>query len=356
MIVNIIIGIVIISVIAAVHEFGHYIAARAFKVRIEEAGLGLPPRIIGKKIKGILYSINWIPFGAFVKMVGEVESDDPSSLAQKKPYVKIIVLAAGSIMTILLALLALPIAYMVPHDIVTQPVIIKDIAADSPAERAGIEAGDTFLSVNGKQLENVYDLVRTIQMNMGEEMTVLTRHLDGTEESVTVVPRWNPPEGEGAIGVELDLEASELATTVDRRGEPFWVAIPKGGSELFQITVLYKDGIFAMIAGTAPVELVGPVGIVQMAGETARYGLSPLLEFTAIIGLILGIVNFFPLPALDGGRIIFALLEWIRKGKRVSPRVEGIIHTIGFFALLITLFAITYNDILRIIRGENLLP
>jgi regulator of sigma E protease len=356
MIINIIIGIVIISFIAIAHELGHYLTAKASKVGVEEFGLGLPPRIIGKKWGDTLYSINWIPFGAFVKMSGEIDPDVPNSLASKKPGVRVLVLAAGSIMTILLAFLVLSVAYMVPHRVVTEPVVVKDIAPGSPAAIAGIEAEDVLLSINGDSLENVSDLVRTIQLNLGEEITILTRHSDASEEMVSVVPRWKPPEGEGAIGIELDLKASALARTVSSRSYPFWEAIPKGATELFEIFVLYKDGIISMITGTTPVALVGPVGIVQLAGEVAEAGLSPLLEFAAIISLILGIINLFPLPALDGGRIIFVILEWLRRGKRVSPRIEGVVHMVGFFALIATAVAITYQDIIRIITGESLIP
>ncbi|OGO18644.1 MAG: hypothetical protein A2Z15_05545 [Chloroflexi bacterium RBG_16_50_11] len=356
MILNIIIGIIIISIIAIVHELGHFFTARAFKVRVEEFGLGLPPRLIGKKWGQTIYSINAIPFGAFVKMAGEVDPDVPDSLASKKPYQRLIVLAAGSVMTIILAFLVLSVAFMVPHTAVTEPVIVKDIAPGSPAAMAGIAAGDRIISINGDALENVAYLIRKTQLNLGEETQLLIKHRDGLEELVIVVPRWKPPEGQGAIGIVLDLEASARDRTVTRRGLPFWEAIPKGAAQLIEISVLYKEGLIAMIAGTAPAVLVGPVGIVQMAGEVAEAGLSPLLEFAAIISFILGIINFFPIPAVDGGRIVFVVLEWLRGGKRVSPRIEGLVHTIGFLLIIAVAIIITYQDILRIITGESPVP
>lgn len=354
MIWNIIIGIVIISVIAIIHELGHYITAKLSGVTIEEAGLGLPPRIIGKKWRGTIYSLNWIPFGAFVRMAGEVDPEVPGSLASKKPPTKLMVLAAGSVMMFILAFLILPVAYMVPHDVVQEPVLVKEVAAGSPAEIAGLRTGDTLLKINEESLDNNAEMVRNIQLHLGDEIQILTRHSDGTEETVALVPRWNPPEGEGAIGIVLDLEASAGLRKIVKESDPFWVAIPKGTVELFDIVVLYKDGLFAMISGSSDVQLVGPVGVVQIAGEVARAGLSPLLEFAAIISLILGIVNLFPLPALDGGRIVFVIIEWIRGGKRVSPRVENIVHTVGFLALITVMVLITYQDIARIIAGESL--
>jgi regulator of sigma E protease len=356
MLITIIVGIIVLSIIALFHEFGHFITAKASGVMVKEFGLGLPPRIIGKKWGETIYSINWIPFGAFNSMSGEIDPAETRSLAGKKPGVRILVFAAGSLMNILLAFLAFSIAFMVPHHVVSEPVMVKDIAPGSPAAVAGIRAGDTLLSVNDNPLENLTDLIRGIQLNLGEEITILTRHSDNTEEIVSVVPRWRPPEGEGAIGILLDVEAAELNQTVSSRSYPFWEAIPKGATELIDILFLYKDGIVSMIAGTAPVEVAGPVGIVQMTGEAAKSGISPLLEFAAIISLVIGIFNFFPLPALDGGRIVFVLLEWLRGGKRVSPRVEGMVHSVGFILLIAVMVAITYRDIARIITGDSLIP
>jgi regulator of sigma E protease len=356
MLITIIVGIVVLSIIALFHEFGHFITGKLSGVMVKEFGLGLPPRIIGKKWGETIYSINWIPFGAFNSFSGEVDPAEPRSLASKKPGVRLLVFAAGSLMNILLAFLAFSIAFMVPHDVVTEPVMVKDVAPGSPAAVAGIRPGDTLLSVDGESLENIVDLVRSIQLNLGEEITILTMHSDSTEELISVVPRWRPPEGEGAIGVLLDIETAELNQTVSSRSYPFWEAIPKGATELIDILFLYKDGLVSMIAGTEPVEVAGPVGIVQMTGEAAKSGISPLLEFAAIISLVIGIFNFFPLPALDGGRIVFVLLEWIRRGKRVSPRIEAMVHSIGFFLLIAVMIAITYRDIARIIAGDSLIP
>ena len=129
-----------------------------------------------------------------------------------------------------------------------------------------------------------------------------------------------------------------------------------GINECYEIFILFKNSIVGMAIGTTPVVLVGPVGVAQMTGEAVQAGFSPLLEFAAIFSICIGIFNLFPLPALDGGRIVFVVLEWLRRGKRVSPRIEGIVHSIGFVLLIAFLVAITYQDIARLISGESILP
>ena len=187
-------------------------------------------------------------------------------------------------------------------------------------------------------------------IQLGQDLEIIVEHADSTRQTFNLVPRWQPPEGEGAVGI---LSVMPDPTTV-RESYPFWEAIPNGFSECIDTYILFKNGIISLLIGAAPATIAGPVGIAEITGEAARAGFSYLLQFAAFFSINLAIINIFPLPALDGGRIIFAIIEWIRGGKRVSPRIEGIIHTIGFLALLITLFAITFNDIMRIIRGEEL--
>jgi regulator of sigma E protease len=144
--------------------------------------------------------------------------------------------------------------------------------------------------------------------------------------------------------------------TVISQSYPFWKAVPLGVTEFSETFVLYKNGIISMIIGSAPADVIGPVGIVQFTGELVETGISPVLEFAALISLILAIVNMFPLPALDGGRVVFVLVEWIRRGRRVSPKTEGLIHAIGFFLLIGIMVVVTYQDIVRIISGETVMP
>jgi regulator of sigma E protease len=255
-------------------------------------------------------------------------------------------------MNILLALILFSITFMIPQDVLIGDVQVEEVASNSPAAAAGIMPEDTIISLNNKPINNNYDLSRNIQLHLGSEVTILIQHSDSTTESFQLVPRWKPPEGEGAIGV--------LVTTVNSsrvsQSYPFWEAIPRGFVGLYETVILYKNGIISVIMGTAPADFFGPVGIVQATGEIAGYGIVPLLEFAAFISLILGLLNLFPLPALDGGRIAFVLLEWIRRGKRISPKREGLVHLIGFIIFMVIMLAVTLQDIIRIASGETILP
>ncbi len=352
MILTIVVGIIVLSVLIIIHELGHFIAAKATGVPVEEFGIGFPPRLYGRKWGKTIYSINWIPFGGFNKIAGEVDPKVPRGLASRGYGVRLLVLSGGIIMNLLLPFVLLSVAYMVPHDIVSGQVLVEEVAPNSPAEMAGIEAGDTIISVNDKAVKNFGDLQRNIYLNLGKEIAISVEHTDATTETVKLTPRWRPPEGEGSIGV--------LSRTVDpviiSESYPPWEAIPLGTRSCIEALVLYKNGIVGMILGTIPFTPAGPVGIVQVTGEVAQSGISPVLELTAFISIAIAITQLIPFPALDGGRIIFVLLEWVRRGKRVSPRTESIVHSIGFMILLGLLVLITYQDIARWISGGSLIP
>ncbi len=354
-VITILIFLVILAVIILAHELGHFITAKAFGVKVEEFGLGFPPRLIGIRRGETLYSLNAIPLGGFTKMAGEEDPKEPRSLASKSVGVRIIVLSAGSIMNALLPLLLFSIAFMVPHDVVLEPTVVATVSPDSPAESAGIEPGDTLLGINGKMINNFSELQRYLFLNLGEEVDILVEHSDATTEEVQLIPRWKPPEGEGAIGIERDAEFALANRTVVSQYEPFWEAIPMGASECVETFVLFKNEIIRIFIGASSLQVTGPVGIAQMTGEVAKAGVSPLLEFAGFISINLAIINLFPLPALDGGRIVFVLIEWVRRGKRISPKTEGLVHLIGFALLIAAMIAVAYQDIARIISGESLI-
>lgn len=342
----------ILAVIIVAHEFGHYITARAAGVTVEEVGIGFPPRLLSFRRGGTLYSLNAIPLGGFVKMAGEEDSRVAGSLASKSIPVRLLALSAGSLMNLLLPLLLFSVAFMVPHNVIYGQVEVAEVAANSPAARTGIVAGDTILEVNGNTINNVGDLQRNLQLNLGQPVIMLIQHVDDSTEEVSPVPRWQPPEGEGAIGATVKTESA----TVARQSYPFWQAIPLGVRECIETFVLFKNGIIMMVIGSVPRVIGGPVAIAQITGEVAQAGLSPLLEFAAFLSINLAIINLLPLPALDGGRIAFVFLELVRRGRRVPARIEGMIHMAGFALLIGFILLVTYQDIIRIVSGESLLP
>jgi regulator of sigma E protease len=338
----------VLAIVVIAHELGHFATAKACGVKVEEFGIGYPPRILAIKHGETDYSLNLIPLGGFTKMAGEEDPQIERSLASKSIGKRLLVLSAGSIMNFLLPFILLAIAFMIPHNIVVGNVAVSEVVANSPAEAAGIQAGDIILQVNGKTINNTGDVSRYIQIYLGNEMTILLQHGDGTTEEVTVVPRWEPPEGEGSVGFAIKTENA----VVETRSDNLWMAIKNGTTEAFETLVLFKNGILSLFIGTgSAADLVGPVGIAQITGEVARAGISPLLEWTAFFSLNLAIVNLLPLPALDGGRIVFVLLEWIRRGKKIAPETEGKVHFIGFAMLIMLMVAVTFQDIGRII-GE----
>lgn len=346
MVITIIIGIVVLSMIILAHELGHFITAKASRVRVEEFGLGFPPRLISFKRGETRYSLNAIPFGGFVKMTGEEDPSETRSLAGKSRGTRLLVLSAGSLMNLLLALILFSVGYLFLHEAPVGQVQVVKVAPSSPAAMAGLEAGDIILSVNDHPVGSNNELHQYIVDNLGKKTTLLIQHPDSTSRSIQVTPRLEPPEGEGAIGIAIK--------TVKRY--PLWQVIPLGATELAEAVIMWGGGLASVFTGKVSASLLGPVGLAQLTGEVAEFGILPLLRISAIISLILGIMNLLPLPALDGGRITFIFLEWIRRGKRISPKIEGTVHFIGLAMFLLLFLAITYQDIMRLISGNSIIP
>jgi len=352
MLISILVFIGILAVLILAHELGHFITAKASGVLVKEFGIGFPPRLLSVKRGETIYSLNAMPLGGFVKMAGEEDPKAPRSLASKRIRTRLLVLSAGSLMNIILPLLLFSIAFMVPHNVIEGQIIITDVAPNSPAAMAGIESGDTLLSINEKPIRNIGDLHRYIQLNLGNEITVLVQHNDSTTEEVQVTPRWRPPEGQGSVGITISMPDSTVITVQESPRR----AVPLAVSASIEAFMLFKNGIMSMVIGAVPVEVTGPVGIAQITGVVARAGFGPLMEFTAFLSINLALINIFPLPGLDGGRIAFVLLEGVRHGKRISPKTEGLVHLIGFITLIGAIMVITYQDIIRIMSGGSAIP
>ena len=352
MIVTILIFLIMLAVLILAHEFGHFAAAKLSGVKVLEFGLGFPPKILSFKRGDTIYSLNAVPLGGFTKMLGEEDPQFPGSLASKSVPIRIVVLGAGSAMNFILSVLLFALSYIIPHTAHLEKVLIEEVNAGSPAQMAGIEAGDTLLQVNGRDMKNRRDVSYSVQLNLGSEVKYLIQKPDGTKKDIWLTARWNPPPGEGATGIKI----KGVDTTTITEAVPFWKAIPDSVVHCWEILVLFKnEAVSWFVRGTAPM-FTGPIGIAQVTGEVAKSGFASLLEFTAIISINLAIINLLPFPGLDGGRLIFVFLEFIRRGRKVSPKKEGMVHLAGFLILITLIIIISYFDIIRMIEGGSLLP
>jgi regulator of sigma E protease len=333
------------------HELGHFFAAKKFGVKVKELGLGYPPRLWSIKRGETIYSVNAILLGGFTKMLGEEDPSQPGGFASKGIVARIAVLSAGSLINALLPILLLSISFMIPHDLVIEKVFVSEVIPNSPAAFAGIQPGDQILEVNWVTVHNTGDLKRVIYLSLGREMDIQVMHPDHTTKNIKLTPRWRAPGDQTATG----LVAAAANSQVVQKSYPFWFAIPLAVYETAGIFIVFKNAFVSMLLGVIPIIITGPVGLAQIVGEIAKGGIHPFLQLAALFNVNVALFNLFPLPALDGGRIAFVVLEWMRRGKRVSAKIEGMIHGIGFALLLAVLILITYQDVLRIIHGETLL-
>jgi regulator of sigma E protease len=354
MLLGLIVFVFMFGLVVLVHEFGHYVMARRSGIRVLEFGIGYPPRIKTLGVRdGVEYTLNAIPIGGFVRMLGEEDPSEPDSFAAKSALVRIRTLLAGPAMNLVLAAVLFASVLMLGEQVIVGQVLVDSVSPGSPAEQAGMLPGDVVVTIEGQPVRNLVELMQRIQAQAGQE-TAVSLLRDGTEMTVSLTPRVQPPEGEGAMGIVVRMkEGYELQT----EREPFWRAIPLGVREVASVLVDMVSGFAHMFRfGVRSGDIAGPVGIVQIGGVIAQTGVTNLLRFTAFLSVNLFVINMLPLPALDGGRIAFILLEKLRGGKRVAPQQEGLVHFIGLLLILAFTAVVSYYDILRIFSGESLLP
>lgn len=373
--------IVVLGLLVFVHELGHFCVARFYGVKADEFGFGFPPRFAGywkdettgryrfvwgnKDIvsKNTVYSLNWIPLGGFVKIKGEDGSGkrDPDSFAIRHPLVRIQILAAGVVMNFLLAwlLIAGTLTLGFPQAIdpdqplpagETPRIQISQVAPGSPAEAMGLKMGDLILRLDGEAMESVPETQAYIAAHKGEEISFKIER-NGEALLLRGMPRLETPEGEGALGVALN------ATVVVEYG--WGKALVEGAKETYHLTLAMLEGIGRLLKGLVVGEkesfqdVAGPLGIAYLTKEVSTLGLAYLLFFAAILSINLGIINILPFPALDGGRVLFVLIEMV-KGSPVSHRVEGWFHQLGFLFLLVLMVLVTVHDFTKFKVVEKL--
>ncbi|MBI2916701.1 MAG: site-2 protease family protein [Chloroflexi bacterium] len=341
----------IIVVLILAHELGHFVTAKLAHVQVKEFGLGFPPRLVAKRWGETEYSLNLVPLGGFVKMAGEEDPDEPRSLSSQPRLVRLLVLSAGSLMNAFLPVLLLTAMFMIPQTVTTGQVSVSTVAPGSPAESAGIRPGDIILQVNGKRVTNTSEVIYQINLRLGAETTMLLRRGRFNQELVTVVPRWNPPKGQGPTGIQVGM----VNAYPTRQSYPIWQAFPKGVHATWDLMVLTRNQLTSLFIKRSLPEVTGPIGIAQVTGEVAKVGIGPLLNLAALLSLNLAIINLLPVPMLDGGRVLFLAIEVVRGGRRLSPRREALAHFIGLMAILALVALVSYFDVIRIVRGDSLL-
>ena len=302
-------------------------------------------------VADMLYSVNWLPLGGFVRLAGENNPAAPRSLAAKGVGPRAIILAAGAFMNAIFPIIAFTLMFMIPHNVTVGSVAVEQVADNSPAQAAGLRPGDIITHAGGREIEDRSDLARATTLNAGSEMEWAIER-EGRQEIVRLTPRANPPEGQGPTGIQINLvnERREIQYELP------WAAVGRGFTQTWEVLTLLQQEIGAWISGTRAPQLSGPVGIAQITGEvTQQGGLRGWLILSILFSINLAILNLLPIPMLDGGRLVFVGLEWIRGGKRVPPEREGMVHLIGFAVLIGLILIITYQDIARLIQGGSFL-
>lgn len=359
MISSILVFLIVLSILVIVHEFGHFIMARRAGVLVEEFGFGLPPRVWGIKIGETLYSINALPFGGFVKLYGEAEGErlkfPGRAFLNKDKKTRIGIIVAGVIMNFVLAIVAFGVVYTVsgiPKE--TKNVKVVEIATSSPAQIAGLVIGDIVRKVNNEEVISVSRFVDVTEKNKGKKIVLeIEKPSQGNLVKVTVTPRENPPKGEGPLGVTITTTEIYFPPVALR---PFYGAYYGFKEATFwgKNVILGFVKIFAeLFKGQAPKDVAGPIGIFAVTSAVSKVGILAVINFIGILSVNLAVLNVLPFPALDGGRLLFIGLESIL-GRKVLPKVESFIHTIGMIILLIALLAITAHDIQRLIASGSL--
>ncbi|HVB64156.1 MAG TPA: RIP metalloprotease RseP [Nitrolancea sp.] len=431
----------ILAILILIHEIGHFVSARLVGIRVEEFGIGIPPRLFGFRRGNVLYSINLLPIGGFVRVLGEDgKSMSPDSMPAKSKLQRTFFFAAGSIMNLLLAFVLMIVLVATQGENKNMTYIVN-VSPNSPAATAGWIPGDRILSVDGKNITDVNQVISTVNSAAGQPVTIAIKRGDQTINS-TVTPRLNPPPGEGKIGIQLDeaMQAKIRVSGVDANspgqqagllpgdiitsiaGTPindavsyryallnntnktipivvtrdgksmtlqfavpalsstanqlnvgvsatqdfvmypiaWWKVVPEGIKQTFSTLNQMFHGLVLLVRGDVPVQgIAGPIGMGQLTSEVIKASDAPvwatLANIMALLSLNLAILNLLPFPALDGGRLLFVLIEALRGGKKVPPEKEGVVHFVGLVILLAFMLVVAFADINRIVSGQSFL-
>ena len=310
-------------------------------MRVEEFAIGFGPKLFSYKKGETLYSLRIIPLGGFNKISGmdPDEKNDPKAYSAKPIWARMIVILAGSLMNFILPVILFFMVFMssgieTPSD---KP-ILGTILPDKPAAIAGLHEGDRIIAVNNKQIINWQEFVEIIQVSPNTSLTLdVQKTTTGQLEKVTITPQHDESANKGVIGVVQHFDKRYPGVI-----ESAALSVKATYTIMGQMLIALKD----IFTGQAPADVAGPIGVMRITGEVAQQGIMPLLKFAGFLSLNLGLINLFPIPALDGGHFIFLMIEAIRR-KPISKRVLETIHTMGFVLLISLMILVTFKDIMR---------
>ncbi|EKD91419.1 MAG: hypothetical protein ACD_30C00010G0005 [uncultured bacterium] len=372
----ILVFIITILILVVIHELGHFFAAKKFNIKVLEFGFGLPPRAWGKKIGETIWSLNWLPFGGFVRLLGEDEVDkevldNTRSFAAQPVTKRMLVVVAGVVMNLILAWLLFYIVLGAQNFKAQVPllsdhkfagvsqtnekiILIGDVVPNSPASQAGLSSGERVIAVDSEEVLDANQFIEITKQKAGQPMQLTVSDIAKSDQRILeITPRENPPSGEGPLGVSLGT--FEIANLEYK--EPLQIAL-SGPIHSYNL-ITYSWEILAKTVSYSfaqkditPVSqnVAGPIGITNIVKEilSVKNPLIPYLDFMAALSLNLAIINILPFPGLDGGRFFFLLLEAITR-KKAHPTIEKYVHTIGLAILLGLIFLVTLSDIKKLI-------
>ncbi|MBI5733531.1 MAG: RIP metalloprotease RseP [Candidatus Kerfeldbacteria bacterium] len=355
MLVTILVFIGVLLVLVLAHELGHFLAARSLGVTVEEFAFGFPPRLWGTKRGQTTYSINWLPLGGFVKLKGEqvIQRHEPDSFSAQPPWRRAVILVAGVTMNVILCFvlitggLMVGLPTMLDASQLTQARDVKiqivNVLPGAPADKAGLKLGDEVKELDGRRFTVLSEMQNYIAAQGGKTMDITLLRGKEVVKTSGVPQVLSESAGRAALGVNL-VQTGIIAY-------PWYESIWRGGVATYNLAIdigrgfgqLFKNLI---INRQVPKDVAGPVGIAVMTGQVAELGWIYVLQFAALLSLNLAFINLFPFPALDGGRLLFVIIEKLR-GKPNNEKVEGLVHNVGFAILMLLVVLITYQDLLH---------
>jgi len=360
-----IIFLIVLAVLIFVHELGHFLFAKWNGIRVDEFKIGFGPKIFAWGKGETKYGLNLIPFGGFVKIHGENPdeesisgSDKDRSFVNKKAWQQIVVLAAGVCFNFIFAWILYSIVFSIgvtaspegfenySSDFKNPRIMITYISPESPAEKAGLRAGDDIKFINGGVPTSTENIQSSINASNGNPIVFGYERGLATTTEVSVIPVQGIVADKYAIGIAMD-------NAVDIR-LPIFSSIYEGGHYTLVMIRETAQGLYSFVVGifqgSAKLsDVSGPVGIAGIVGSAAHMGITYLLMITALISINLGVINFVPFPALDGGRILFVLIEAVIR-RRIAPKYANIVNAVGFVLLMALMVVVTFKDVVKLIK------